>query len=240
MRHDVKSPVSDDPTRHRNQMTESPRPNKTNAKRRMGYASATLAFVSLLSLGCLYALTNFFPSQATVTVKSASVSVSAVGGVAAFVLFFMMLDRAFRRMLTVLGSIGAVVLVSALAIPRLGSLAGMDVRPGDVVRSLHAVRHQIDLFRSRNSGTNPKLVGSGPSAFGQLIDPMYMRAAPVNPYSGSTTVVGSMAVGDGAVQSEAAQMDPLAPGQAGWLYNEATGDFAAIGFDERKWTSSNP
>ena len=64
-----------------------------------------------------------------------------------------------------------------------------------------------------------------------------MRSAPANPRNGSTTVVASAAVGAGAVANAAALLDPTAPGQGGWLYNQTSGDIAPIGFNDvtNKW-----
>jgi prepilin-type N-terminal cleavage/methylation domain-containing protein len=131
--------------------------------------------------------------------------------------------------------------LAAIVIP-LFTNASVDAQRGNVKVQIQSIRNQIQFFRVKNNGSQPALVGSGASAFADLVSPpagqnAYLRTAPANPRNGSTTVIATAAYGPIAVSNAAAVMDPAASGQAGWLYNPNTGDIAPIGFDDTtdKW-----
>lgn len=128
-------------------------------------------------------------------------------------------------------------ILAAIVIPQFTN-ASQDAQRGNVVTQMQTIRNQIELFRVRNNGASPTMVGTGTSAFAQLITPPtnppqqpYMRAAASNPRNNSIEVATSSATGD-AFLTACATPNPNASGAAGWLYNPATGEFGAVGYSE--------
>jgi general secretion pathway protein G len=134
-------------------------------------------------------------------------------------------------------------ILAAIVIPQFTN-ASQDAQRGNVVTQMQSLRNQIELFRVRNNGKNPVLVGTGNAAFADLTattnsygrtQERYLRTPASNPRNGSTTVNTSAATGD-AFRTACASADPTASGAAGWLYNPATGEFGALGFSE--WSNT--
>ena len=120
-------------------------------------------------------------------------------------------------------------ILAAIVVPQF-TRASEDAQTGNVVTQLQTIRSQIELFRVRNNGAFPGLAeGATTAPFGwdPMIGPNFMRAAPVNPRTGTATIVAGTA----------APTDAVAAGDAGWVYNDATGEIWANGFDEanRVW-----
>jgi general secretion pathway protein G len=149
-----------------------------------------------------------------------------------------------RRAFTLVEILIVVVILGVLAaivIP-LFTNASTDAQRASVMTELKSIRNQIELYRAQHGGTSPVMAGSGPMAFSQLVTPPlpqspYMRTAPANPRNGSTTVGVDASPTNTATSLAAALMDPMASGAPGWIYNQNTGGFACVGFDEgtMKW-----
>ncbi|MCC6323039.1 MAG: prepilin-type N-terminal cleavage/methylation domain-containing protein [Phycisphaerales bacterium] len=125
-------------------------------------------------------------------------------------------------------------ILAAIVIPQFTN-ASEEAQSGNVKSQLQTIRSQIELFRVRNNGQAPVLVGaadlsftdltiSGANSYGTTQD-SYMRIPAVNPRTGTNDVVEDA--------------DPITTanafvniGDAGWLYNSTTGAFAANGFCE--------
>ncbi|HMN39584.1 MAG TPA: prepilin-type N-terminal cleavage/methylation domain-containing protein [Phycisphaerales bacterium] len=132
-------------------------------------------------------------------------------------------------------------ILAAIVIPQFTN-ASQDAQRGNIQTQLQSIRNQIELYRVKNNGTAPTLVGAGAAAFSQLITPpapqqSYVRTAPNNPRNGSSEVAADSSATVLATSAAAAAMDPAAGGAPGWIYNSATGAFAAVGFNEtnNKW-----
>lgn len=130
-------------------------------------------------------------------------------------------------------------ILAAIVIPQFTN-ASQDAQRGNVVTQMQSLRNQIELFRVRNNGTNPVIVGVDNAAFSDLTattnslgrtQEPYLRTPASNPRNGSTTVATTASTGD-ALRTEAASADPTAAGAAGWLYNPTSGEFIAVGFSE--------
>ena len=133
-------------------------------------------------------------------------------------------------------------ILAAIVIPQFTN-ASQDAQRGNIQTQLQSIRNQIELYRVKNNGNAPTLVGStATTAFGQLVTPPgtqqpYMRTPAINPRNGSMTVVADTSATQTATSAAAAAMDPAGSGAAGWIYNASTGAFAAVGFNEsnNKW-----
>ncbi|MBX3357636.1 MAG: prepilin-type N-terminal cleavage/methylation domain-containing protein [Phycisphaeraceae bacterium] len=136
-------------------------------------------------------------------------------------------------------------ILAAIVIPQFTN-ASQEAQIGNVQTQLQTIRSQVELFRVRNNGTSPDLVsaptntnlGDGfaellePPAIGGVAQQPYTRTAPINPRNKSSSVQA----GTSPLGATAAAMDPAAVAD-GWLYDAATGEIAAVGFDEQtnKW-----
>lgn len=123
-------------------------------------------------------------------------------------------------------------ILAAIVIPQFTN-ASQDAQRGNVVTQLQSIRNQIELYRVRNNGTPPNIVGGAGASFTQLITPpagqqSYLRTRPTNPRNSSDIVVTSTSTGNAFVTE--AQAAPSAG--EGWRYNPTTGEFAAQGFNE--------
>lgn len=138
-------------------------------------------------------------------------------------------------------------ILAAIVIPQFTS-ASEEAQVGNVQTQLQTIRSQIELFRVRNNGNAPVLVGGEGESFNDLLagegnthelddwnsynvdtevpQKPYMRDFPVNPRNKLNAVVE-----DATPRDSAAGADPNAVA-AGWYYNTTTGEFAAVGFDE--------
>jgi general secretion pathway protein G len=133
-------------------------------------------------------------------------------------------------------------ILAAIVIPQFTN-ASQDAQRGNIQTQLQSIRNQIELFRVKNNGNSPTMVGTtSTTAFVQLVTPPgtqqpYMRTPPINPRNGSFAVAADTSVDNAATSAAAAAMDPAAGGSAGWIYNQTTGAFAAVGFNEstNKW-----
>ena len=149
-----------------------------------------------------------------------------------------------RRAFTLVEILIVVVILGILAaivIPQFTN-ASTDAQRGNVLTQLKSIRNQIELYRAQHNSNAPVLAGTGAIAFLQLVNPPapaapYLRSAPTNPRNGSTSVGVDSSPTNTATSIAAATMDPMAAGAPGWIYNQATGGFACVGFDEgtMKW-----
>jgi general secretion pathway protein G len=140
-------------------------------------------------------------------------------------------------------------ILAAIVIPQFTN-ASQDAQIGNVQTQLQTVRGQIELYRVRNNGTSPDLVaaptntslGNGfagllePPLIGGVVQQPYMRTAPINPRNKASSVQAAVSSSGSSLAQQGAAMDP-ATITDGWLYDAASGEFAAVGFDEttNKW-----
>jgi general secretion pathway protein G len=130
-------------------------------------------------------------------------------------------------------------ILAAIVIPQFTN-ASQEAQRGNVVTQLQTLRNQVELFRVRNNGQNPVMVGTGTAAFADLTattnslgrtQERYLRSPSTNPRSQSSEVATSSDTGD-ALLAAAASADPSATGAAGWMYNASTGEIVAVGYSE--------
>lgn len=120
-------------------------------------------------------------------------------------------------------------ILAAIVVPQF-TKASEDAQTGNVVTQLQTIRSQIELFRVRNNGNYPALTASGTAPnFGwdALVGTNFMRAAPNNPRTGTASITAGTAAPTAKANS----------GDAGWVFDAATGNVWANGFDElaRTW-----
>lgn len=122
-------------------------------------------------------------------------------------------------------------ILAAIVIPQFTS-ASEEAQVSSAESQLQTVRNQIELFRVRNNGTPPAmadlfvgdagLLAEPAGGWTSIVNPDYLRVAPQNPRTGTSTVVAGVAAPAAAV----------AAGDDGWVYDEATGRIWMNGFDE--------
>jgi general secretion pathway protein G len=138
-------------------------------------------------------------------------------------------------------------ILAAIVIPQFTN-ASQDAQRGNIVTQLQSIRNQIELYRVKNNGVCPNLVGTGGTtgtAFSELMTPptgqqSYLRTMPANPritVSATATAVDAGTYATNTALNDAAKAIDPASATAGWLYDQASGRFAAAGFDEEtnKW-----
>ncbi len=122
-------------------------------------------------------------------------------------------------------------ILAAIVIPQFTS-ASEEAQVSNVQTQLSTLRQQIELYRVRENGTFPGLVALSPdwgdpagatAAAVGLRGPDYLRNAPVNPRTQTSTVAAGTAEPDAA---------GVVAGNPGWIYNAATGEIWANGFNE--------
>lgn len=124
-------------------------------------------------------------------------------------------------------------ILAAIVIPQFTS-ASEEAQASSAASQLSTVRNQIELFRVRNNGTPPTAANLFDTSEVDLADPPaggwvtlvnrdYLRVAPQNPRTGTSTVAAG-------VQADSEAF--VAAGADGWIYDEATGRIWMNGFDE--------
>ena len=113
--------------------------------------------------------------------------------------------------------------LSAIVVPEFTDATGSAQRTA-TLDQLMTLREAIDLYHVRNGSQYPTIVaGTGPTAWGELIGPEYMRAAGINSWvggSGAQVVV----LGNSA--------DPGYQQAYGWIWDAANGKLRAASFDD--------
>jgi len=120
----------------------------------------------------------------------------------------------FKKAFTLVEILIVVVILGILAaivVPQFTN-ATQDAQTGNLRAQVKSLQNQIELFRARSTdGAYPDLAGAG---WTPMIDGNYIKAAPKNPFNGSTLVAVAAAAGNG------------------WHYDRATGTLGACYFDE--------
>lgn len=146
-----------------------------------------------------------------------------------------MIHRRIRKAFTLVEILIVVVILGILAaivVPQF-SRASEDAQVSNVESQLQTLRSQVELFRVRNNGFFPS--AADPTQLWEtLLTPPagqepYIRNAPVNPRTGTSTV----AAGTGPATAAAAA------GDVGWFYNTANGQLWANGFNEAHRAAGN-
>ncbi len=122
-------------------------------------------------------------------------------------------------------------ILAAIVIPQF-TTASTDAQIGSVKSQLQTLRSQIELYRVKNNGNPPSLVGAQDSSFTDLItDPdaegparPYLQSRSMNPRNNRNQVAAG-----GRSEAEGAAADPNGPG---WYYDAATGQIFAAGYNE--------
>ncbi|MEO1584548.1 MAG: prepilin-type N-terminal cleavage/methylation domain-containing protein [Planctomycetota bacterium] len=122
-------------------------------------------------------------------------------------------------------------ILAAVVVPQFVDAADQ-AQTGNTETQLRTLRTQIQLFRAQSDDNAfPALAGAdGDAQWQEMIDEDLIQAPPINPRSNSSDIVAAADTETGQVgQDAAAGLDADA---GGWLYNAATGEIWAVGFNE--------
>ncbi len=126
-----------------------------------------------------------------------------------------------RRAFTLIEILIVVVILGILAaivVPQFTN-ASQDAQISNIRTQLQTIRSQIELYRVRNNGAYPTFMVD---QWTKLVSPDYLRAAPVNPRTNSSTIA-------------------TAEGPAvGWVWTAATNSISAAYFNETTGTWTGP
>ena len=115
-------------------------------------------------------------------------------------------------------------ILAAIVIPQFTS-ASEDAQISAVQSQLQTIRNQIELYRVRNNGATPPCLDNG--TWDDLVSDDYLRTAPTNPRTNSSTVADAEDVDVGWVWSDT---DP----------NHVGNELTAAYFDEATGTWTGP
>ncbi|MFK7759323.1 MAG: type II secretion system protein [Phycisphaerales bacterium] len=112
-------------------------------------------------------------------------------------------------------------ILAALVVPLMAG-ASQDAAVATAHTELNKVRRAIEVYRVTNEDSLPPVL-AGDGTWGPIVSREYLREPPINNYvggaNGTVIVLGNAA--DGAFQTT-----------HGWVYDNATGEVWAGGFDE--------
>ncbi len=115
-------------------------------------------------------------------------------------------------------------ILAAIVVPQFTNAAN-EARTGNVATQVSTIENQLELWAARNSGSYPDLVTDGwgdSSTSGTMIGDSYLKELPVNPFTGSSSVVANTSFDSDVSVYE------IADSTDGWAYDRATGNIAAI------------
>lgn len=127
-----------------------------------------------------------------------------------------------RRAFTLVEILIVVVILGILAaivIPQFTN-ASQEATASSIESQLQTIRSQIELYRVKNNGNLPDLIVNG---WADLVGGDYLQADPVNPFTGSSTIV-------------AGASDDVGTNADGWVWDAAAGEIFASGYDEATGT----
>lgn len=105
-------------------------------------------------------------------------------------------------------------ILAAIVVPQFTN-ASEDAQISNVQSQLQTIRNQIELYRVRNNGQYPDFANN---QWTDLTTADYLRSAPNNPRTGSTTITFAAA--------------PAANDAGGWVWDAGTSTMFAARFDE--------
>lgn len=114
-------------------------------------------------------------------------------------------------------------ILAAIVVPQFTSAAN-ESRVGNIATQVSTLETQLELFAARNNGTYPTIVELNTDNWDILIEDNYLKSAPRNPFTNTSTVT-AWADFDAADDSDTAVVYDGAGG--GWYYDEDTGNIAA-------------
>lgn len=115
-------------------------------------------------------------------------------------------------------------ILAAIVVPQFTNAAN-EARGGNVATQVSTIESQLELWAARNSGVYPDLVTDGwgdADTADTMVGEDYLKEIPVNPFTGSSSVVASTAFDTDAAVFE------IEDSTDGWAYDRATGNIVAI------------
>ena len=133
------------------------------------------------------------------------------------------MKRTVRKAFTLVEILIVVVILGILAaivVPQFTN-ATQDAQAGNIKAQLDTLNNQIELYRARTNSypsvtdfNSTSTTNTAYTTWGVLIDGGYVKAPPVNPFNGSSTVAAAPAAG------------------VGWHWDSTTNTLGAVNFNE--------
>ena len=114
-------------------------------------------------------------------------------------------------------------ILAAIVVPQFTNAAN-DARNGNVDTQVSTIESQLELWAARNSGSYPDLSSDG-QEFEDMVDDGYFKDIPVNPYTGSSSVVANTTFDDADGSITRFEVEDSTDG---WVYDAGSGNIAAI------------
>lgn len=124
-------------------------------------------------------------------------------------------------------------ILAAIVVPNM-SQATEDAAEQTAIHELYKLRRAIEVYQSRNDNAFPPVL-AGDGTWGPIVaaDGAYLRSAPNNPW------IGGANAGVIIIRGSADAAYPAAR-TYGWIYNDATGEVWAAGFDSNDLPLARP
>lgn len=114
-------------------------------------------------------------------------------------------------------------ILAAIVVPQFTNAAN-EARNGNIATQVSTMENQFELYAAKNNGSYPDLATAG-ETFADLITDGYFKDLPVNPYTGSSSMVVNTTFDD--ADPSISTFD-VANSTGGWVYDAGSGNIAAI------------
>ena len=114
-------------------------------------------------------------------------------------------------------------ILAAIVVPQFTNAAN-DARDGNIATQVSTIESQMELYAAQNNGSYADLVTAG-EQFSDLVTAGYFKDLPVNPYTGSSTIVANITFDDA---DPSITLFTVANSTDGWVYDLGSGNIAAI------------
>jgi len=113
-------------------------------------------------------------------------------------------------------------ILAAIVVPQFTNAAN-DARDGNIATQVSTMENQFELWAAQNNGSYPDLATAG-QTFADLVTAGFFKDLPVNPYTGTSTIVANATFDDA---DPSITTFASAGSAVGWQYDAGSGNIAA-------------